>query len=329
MSDQDNFYIERHPGDLLAADDWNSLQIAIKKDIAQQIGAAVKGITSVDTAKDAQTLNNLTVDQLTDQILQKALAAIPAKTDYRMLCKRQVPITTALDTNNLPVLDRINVIEHGLKACPLVDVYQLEYFRVLCSTGDTKDDQSENWVNFYLYHSTEKRIRAGGKTYDIEPVGQQPYKILFKDMLDLFKGQNGFQWDADTTLDDLETDFWKTFFHAPNDEFEEDQFCHSPWFEKCCGEQRTVGELHKRGDWDDIWFQMRPRKTINYPKPAEANNLPYPAPTQVQVIHFDFNTLGIALLAKPDYLPAIDPNAGQDPNDHKLEWLNVMMLLKV
>ena len=91
MSDQDNFYIERHPGDLLAADDWNSLQIAIKKDIAQQIGAAVKGITSVDTAKDAQTLNNLTVDQLTDQILQKALAAIPAKTDYRMLCKRQVP----------------------------------------------------------------------------------------------------------------------------------------------------------------------------------------------------------------------------------------------
>src|SRR5262252_1693576 len=68
---------------------------------------------------------------------------------------------------------------------------------------------------------------------------------------------------------------------TPNDEFEEDQYCHSPWFEKCCGEQRTVGELKKRGDWDDIWFQMRPRKTINFPVPPTAETPLTPAPTQV------------------------------------------------
>jgi len=339
MSEQDNPYIEHQPGDLLTAEDWNDLQRDIKKDIAQQVGSAVKGITSVDKAKDAHTLDSLTVDQLTDQILQKALAKIPEKTNYRMIFKRLLPSTIKPDSNGMPVLDKISEVKHELKACPLVDVYQLDYFRVLCSTGDDQGDQNPSWVNFYLYHSNEKRIRFGGKTYEVEPVGQQPYKILFKDMLELLKGQNGFQWDDDTTLDDLETDFWKAFFLAPNDEFEEDQFCHSPWFEKNRGELRTVSELKKRGDWDDIWFQMRPRKTINYPTtkptastqltPASGPILPEgttPAPTQVQVVHFDFNTLGIALLRKPEYPDLKNLDDTGSPKD---EWLNVMMLLKV
>ena len=315
MSDQSELYIERFPGDLLAAGDWNELQHKIKKDIATQVGDAVKGVKTVDTAINAEKLGGKTVDDLTKEIVDKALAAIPAKTNYRMLFKRLEPG---------PTLDKIRVVDHNLKACPLVDVYQLDYFRVLCASGDTKDDLSDVLVNFYLYHSTEKRIRAKDflPPFEIEPIDQHPYKILFKDLLYLYK----VEYTDTTSLDDLETDFWKAFFQAPNDEFEEDQYCHSPWFEKCCGEKRSVAELKQRGDWDDIWFQMRPRKTINFPVKAPAGvALPEPAPTQVLVTHFDFNSLGIALLTDPDY--AQDVGLNQD--DAKSKWLNVMMLLKV
>jgi hypothetical protein len=60
--------------------------------------------------------------------------------------------------------------------------------------------------------------------------------------------------------------------------------------------------------------------------------LPDPEPTQVIVTHFDFDTLGIALLTKPDYsslFTVVPPAPSLDPNDPKFSWLNVMMLLKV
>ncbi|MEO8956355.1 MAG: hypothetical protein ABI396_04185 [Ktedonobacteraceae bacterium] len=323
MSAQDDLYIERFPGDLLTAEDWNDLQRDIKQDIVAQVADAVKKVTSVDTAKDSDKLGGKTPGEWSDEIVQKALAAIPAKTNYRMLFKR-------LEIG----VDKMRVVEHGLKACPLVDVYQLDYFRVVCSTGDTKDDQNEAWVNFYLYHSSERRIRlpsAKPPSVEIETIDQQPYKILFKDMLELYKGKNGFAWTADSTLDDLETDFWKAFFQKPNDDFDEDQYCHSPWFEKCCGEKRTVGQLMKQGDWDDIWFKVMPLKTDNYPVPTNPPDPPYPqhtAPSQILVTHFDFDTLGIALLGQPDYPP--DPGVPvEGTTKYKRDELKVMMLLKV
>ncbi len=330
MSDQGKPYIQRHPGDLLTSNDWNALQIEIQQDIAKQVAAAISKVTSVDQAKNSHMLDNMTVDQLSQQILQEALAKIPHKTNYRMIFKRLE--SPSLNANKV----KLSEIRHELKACPLVDVYQLDYFHVLCCSGDDLDDPNElysSWVNFYLYHSSEKRLRIKGTTttpaatFDIEPVGQQAYKIPFREMLELFKGRDGFTWDDDTTLDELETDFWKAFFDSPNDEFEEDQYCHSPWFEKCCGEQRTVGDLHKRGDWDNIWFQMRPEKTINYPAPSTEQGK-FSSPTNIQVVHYDFNTLGIGLLEDPVYQNAKDLDA-DDPSATKSKLLNAMLLLKV
>lgn len=329
MPGKDDLYLERFPGDLLTAEDWNDLQRGIKTDITSQVGDAVKKLKSVvvDNATDADKLGGKTVDELTNDIVQKALSKIPKMTGYRMVFKRLEPCTPVTDKAKLPLIDKMRVVKHELKACPLVDVYQLDYFRVLCATGDDKDDQSEAWVNFYLYHTNEKRLIAKDRTlkpFEIEPIDLQPYRILFKELLYLFK----VEYTDTTSLDDLENDFWKVFFKYPNDSFEEDQFCHSPWFEKCCGEKRTVGDLKKQGAWDDIWFQMRPRKTINFPFNANADLvLSDPAPTQVMVTHFDFDTLGIALLTKPDYASLL--KVVPDPTDPKFSWLNVMMLLKV
>jgi|SRR5579859_5042252 len=318
-------YVSRNPGDLITAGDWNNVQVDVKKDIASQIQTAVGQVNNVQHAGDADTLGGKTPDQLAKDIINQVLAAIPGRTGYQMLFKR------------LKVCEE-KVIKHGLSAFPLVDVYQLDYFTVVCAKGDTAADETRAWVNMYLYHSSEQRIRIPGQpnvAVDIELSGTKPYRISFADVLALFKVQY-----ADTTsLDDLEADFWKAFFADPNDQFDPDQYCHSPWFEKCCGEKRSIKELKDRGDWDDIWLKMVPRKTINYPGipvPVPTGQFPgptsdclsQPAPTQIEVTQHDFDYLGIKLLAPPIY-PLNVPGEGVNAPPDWTNELKVMVLLKV
>jgi hypothetical protein len=295
-------YITRNPGDLITAEDWNEMQRKIKEDIAAQVRDAIDKIDKVPNADNAAKLENKTTDELSEEILEKARQELPTRTGYRMLFKRLKS-------------GEEKVIEHGLKAAPLVDVYQLDSFEVVCSEDEQKSSME---VNFYLYHSSEKKLKHEGKSFEIESIDSHPYKIQFSDLLSLYQ----VKYTEASTLADVENEFWKALFAPPNDEFDDDQYCHSPWFDKCCCDLKTVEDLKKRGDWDDLWFQMRPRKTINYP--LNSNN-PTPAPTQIQVAHFDFDNLGIKLVMNP-ILPTLEDQKGQVPSSNELK---VMVLLKV
>ena len=322
-------YINANPGDLITAENWNQLQIDMKQDILAQIAKAVGQIKSVDTAGDAQKLDGKTLAQIEQEILDRLLREIPEHTGYLQLFRRLE-------------VGREEVIQHNLARPPLVDVYQLDYFQVVCATGETTADQSVTWVNFYLYHEiNERRIRnpqQGGTpaSIQIEAMDVHPFHVPFEQMLQQYK----VQYKDATTLDELETNFWSAFFQAPNNEFDQEQYCHSPWFERCCGEQRSVAELKQRGDWPHILFKWHPRKTINYPEPLPAQppapqpppHVPGPAPSQINVVHFDYNTVGITLLEVPDYAPPdktaypADTTINQQPNKNDLK---VMILMKV
>ena len=330
----DEFYIPRNPGDLITAEDWNDLQKKVKQDIGDQTKKAIDGIQSVKKAEDTTKLEGKTIEELTKEILDKVLKEIPKRTGYLQLFKRLK-------------VGQEEAISHKLKAFPLVDVYQLDYFRVVCS----EDGNSyEEWVNLYLYHSSEKRLRLdGADSVVIESTDSHPYKIPFSDLLAYYQ----VQYTDDSSLGDVENDFWKAFFADPNDKFDDDQYCHSPWFDRCCCENRTVGTLKQRGDWDDLWLQMRPRKTINYPtvntsKDQDSKDQDSvdkatldsttPAPTQIQVVHFDFDTVGIKLLVKPlltnDLLTAMQGDTSKKIfSDERQKIikneLKVMLLLKV
>ena len=200
------------------------------------------------------------------------------------------------------------IIEHGLKDFPVTDVYQLEGFDVVCSEDDVKDKHSG--VLFYLYHSSERSIRFRKDDGTIENVpiegsGEAVHKIPFSTMLAIYH----VQYDDDSSLGDLETEFWDAFYTKPNDRFDDELDCHSPWWDRCCGEKRTVGELKKRGDWDELWFQTRPAKTVNSVGTATAPELP----AHTRVNQYDFDKLGV--LYSP---PANSP-----------QTLPVMILLKV
>jgi hypothetical protein len=293
-------YIKRNPGDLITAEDWNQVQTLIKGNIDEQIKTAIDEISLVPEAENARKLENKTADELTKEILDKVFQTLPTRTGYKRLFKR------------IPADKKPNVIKHELGAVPLVDLYQLDNFDAVCSEDGEKSLSTD--TIFYLYHSSEKKITftdtsgssAVKKSVNTEPTDGTPaFRIPFSDMLSLYK----VQYTDSSSLDNLETEFWEAFFAAPNDEFLDDAYCHSPWFDKCCGDQRTVGELKQKGEWDDIWFKVVPYKTVNHTTPGAATDertVPAPAsvptapanapPVGVEVLHFDHNTLGIRTL---------------------------------
>ncbi|HAA33604.1 MAG TPA: hypothetical protein DCE56_45110 [Cyanobacteria bacterium UBA8553] len=329
MATEFSTYEKYEPGQLIDANRMNKMQALIKQDIIGQTKKAIEEIKSVKNAENATLLGGKGFDEILKDILEKVFQELPKKTGYLRLFKQ------------LKVGDE-EVIKHNLKAFPLVDIYQLDYFRVVCSEDGNKP--YDEWVNFYLYHSSEKKIRlekADGKveSIPIEPTDGHAFKIPFKDMLDSYK----VEYTEDSSLGDVETEFWKAFFSDPNDNFDDDQYCHSPWFDRCCREGRNMGSL---GDaWNDLWFQMRPRKTVNFlPAVAAGNGAPTPppptpAPTQVEVVHFDLDNIGIKVLDKPIYPLIINPedpkntislveylsNRGRDISQE----LKLMLLLKV
>lgn len=320
MSTQFEPYINRVPGDLVTAEDWNELQRRIKEDILKQITEAINQIKKVDESENSLKLQDQSADELTEAILEKAKQMLPKLTGYQRLFKR----LTAGDEN---------VVEHKLGGCPLVDIYELIPFTVVCSEDDQKNKED---VYFYLYHSSERRIRftevgqtaQPGPGVEIERTGGTQFRISFAEML----AYHNVKYTDRSTLDDLETEFWQAFLAAPNDEFDDDQQCHSPWFDRCCGERRTVSQLKSRGEWDELWFKVIPRKTIH----RFSHGLENHSPSNIEVFHYDFNKLGLRFNSNqmegtveqkaPDEIPTDSKRTEFRRLDNNL--MNVMVLLK-
>jgi len=302
------------PGDLITAKLFNGLQDQIGKDITDQVTGAINAIKHVPQSGDADKFGNLSPEEWEKKIIDRALAEIPKRTGYRMIFKI---LKEGVE----------ETIQHDLKAFPLVDAYQLDYFEVVCADGDEKDDRHDQFVNFYLYHTSETELKPitanpTRKKIIIEPSDDDHFnfKIPFEEMLKLY----GVEYTSSQSLGDIVVEFWDKFFTKPNDRFDPDQYCHSPWFEKCCGENRSYAMLKQRGNWDEIWFQMRARKTINFPAPSVANETPQLFPNNLEVVHLNFNQIGVKLRKRP-FFPAAPP----PPPDINQDELKIMLLLKV
>jgi hypothetical protein len=334
MPETDKLYVPAAPGDVITAEAWNEMQSDIYDDIRATSQAAAEALARVERAGDAEKLDGQTPDELADSIVDRVLDQLREHRGYLKVFK----VLTVGETKE---------IKHGFGDCPVVDVYQLDYFHVVCSEDD---GVWPSWATFYLYHSSEKKIRypAGDGhpkgILEIEPKDPPVYKIPFRVLLEKYK----VEYTSTSSLGDLETEFWQALFKAPNDELDDEQYCHSPWFHRCCREEKSVRQLKESGDWDEIWFQMRPRKTINFPiellvdepsrtwqLPKFSADLPTPAPTQIEVAQLDLDTVGLTLLDKPVYPPdVLGANAdvagslreqlGEDVEDE----LKVMVILK-
>lgn len=331
MSEQSLPYIQRKAGDPWTVEDFHDVQKMVKDDIHDSIQSAVDQIERVDKAGDAENFGGQNPEEYAKALIDRILAILPSRTGYMMLFKYLK-------------LNEETVVEHKLGAFPLVDLYQLIYFRAIASEDG---HIYETFTTFYLYHSGESKIRFRPEetpdrravSLSIDPEDGHAYRIPFERLLQLYY----VAYDDDTSLGDLENDFWNAFLTDPNDEFDDDQYCHSPWFDRCCQEHRTVRSLKQRGEWDDIYFQVRPRKTTNYdhdvPSTGEIPDNAW-TPNNIQVVHFDLNTAGLMLLKAPD-LPNSQTGGGDGttpsynspdfPNIDAIQadHIKVMALLKV
>jgi hypothetical protein len=263
--------------------------------------------TTATKAGDATLLAGQTPDQLMRDIITAALAEMKKQHTYYGWYFKRVR------------MDHQSLIKHGMGRFPLVDVYQLDYFKVV-SPEDGKTHVT--WVNFYLYHSSEDRIRHSSGSIEIEPSNEEPFYIPLADFLDLLE----IDYDDKRGIDDIENDIWRALDEREgNDRFDDTHHTSSPWFSGCCRQSLRVGELKKRGDWDDLRVQLRPRKTINLTVTSEDNK---PMPNQIEVAQLSLNTIGLQLLGKTVYRKAITGATDGDWKTSIETELPLLVLLK-
>ncbi|MEM6794940.1 MAG: hypothetical protein AAF725_13255 [Acidobacteriota bacterium] len=310
-------YLEQKPGDLITAEKWNELQRLIRGDIAESIEEAVRAITEVDQAGDSMKLEGMSLAEITAKIVDRAVAECHGRDSSMKLFLhlRQGETRT---------------IEHGLGACPWVDLYQLDPFPVVCCEDK---DTFPAWTFFYAFHGDEKTLRVEVAPGQRVPVEIQPrqgpaWRVPVAAMLEHL----GVEISDDQALSDVLNELWKALFRDPNDSFEDDHYCHSPWFEKCCREEMRVADVKRKKHWDDLFIQWRPRKTVNLAGGLDATDdvaLATPAPTQIQVSHFDFDTLGLELLRPPIRTGVPSAPEGFPSLEIDGDELQVMALLKI
>ena len=150
MTETTQPYITANPGDLITAQNMNAMQIDIRQDIAQQVAAGVAGKHDIEHATSADQLGGMTLDQITSHVLGLALAEVAKRSGHmQVFCNLQKDVD--------------KIIEHKLRAYPIADVYQLDYFLVVSAKDDAPADAQAQWALFYLYHATSAVCGSRGK----------------------------------------------------------------------------------------------------------------------------------------------------------------------
>lgn len=272
-------YIEAHPGELITAQTWNEVQIDIKKDIADEIEAAKDDIrhTGVDKAKDADEFAGKTSEEWTGELDQRYAPKAhdhEGQSVWRRYIKRFTPkVNEAL-------------LAHELGRFPLVDVYEL----LTVATLEGKACK----ILFFSGHADTDELDLRVEVYRDRALRGIPF--------DQVAAQIGLEYNDDSSIADVVDDFWTQFMLDPNDDIEH---CQTAWVDECCERNRTVGELKKAGDWDDLFIGLNPHKVGFGPASG----------TAVDVSHVNYDTL---------YLRANFPGAAPAATT-----LDLMLLLRI
>ena len=268
-------YIKRNPGDLVAAEDWNELQVKIQEDMQDQIEAAKEEITEtgVERADNADKFDNKTPKGWTDDLDERYALKVHDHEElaaYRRYYKQMEPDDTI-------------VLEHELGRFPLVDVYELQSILPAPTEGDPIDEK------FYLYYHHEERDRDVLYTRDRGRV-RWPWGASLEQLLLEYQ----VEWEDDDSLGDVVNDFLDAFFAPPTDHI---THLTSLWIDD--KRDRTIEELKRRDEWPDVRWAVRPQRLVaGSPLPVIG---PTPAPGAVvqmaspvvNIHHLSYDTLEV------------------------------------
>jgi hypothetical protein len=289
-------YIEAHPGELITAQAWNEVQVDIKKDIADEIEEAKEDIrhTGVDKAKDADEFAGKTPTEWTDELDQRYAAKAhdhEGQTVRRRYIKQFTP-----DVNEA-------LLVHELGQFPLVDMYKL---LPVTTAGDQKYAACK--ILFFASHADADELGLRVRVYRDRALRGIVFEHLAAEI--------GLEYTDDSSIADVIDDFWTQFMLDPNDEIEH---CQTDWIDDCCEKNRTVGELKRAGDWDDLYIGLNPQKCgLGAELDIGDNGALRPPTCRVEVSHVNYDTLHI--LADTTNWPT---------EEGKPELLDLMLLLRI
>jgi hypothetical protein len=251
-------YIAAQPGELITAQAWNEVQVDVKKDIADEISAAKEDIvhTGVDKSKDSDEFDGKTADEWTAELDQRYAPKLhdhEGQSVWRRYIKEFTPkVNEALLT-------------HELGRFPIVDVYEL-----LAVTTAKVGDKTDCKILLFNGHADTDELDLRVTVYRDRALRGIPFEH--------FAAEVALQYTDDSSIADVIDDFWTQFMLDPNDEIEH---CQTGWLDDCCEKNRTVGELKKAGDWDDLYIALNPHKS----------GLGADPPSRLDVSHVNYDTL--------------------------------------
>lgn len=274
-------YIPHSAGDLVTAEDWNEMQQFVKADLADNAAADTKAVGELKTLianVDAPKFGGKTPDDWTGDLDKRYIRRDEpqAPGQYRRYFKQ---VDKELAGTPPPIEPA--VIEHNLCRFPLVEVFELQPL-LKAPTPSGLDA-----VKFLIYYAT--KLDPIAKLLNTESSD----RFYWGDLLGFWLDQFGVTPALTQSFSDLVNDFWGKMFDPglEQDEFNNESFGNTPYVQKWMDDDKTVGDLVKGGQWDDIRVATRPKLATWLPAPdAAAGAVPI---QEVLVYHVSQNAVEI------------------------------------
>jgi hypothetical protein len=244
MADECTPYIPRNPGDLITAEDWNDLQCKLQEDIQSTAAATEEKIKEegVSQADNADKFDGRTPKDWTDELDERYAEKVhdhEGMAGYRRYIKRFSS-----------ELDKV-LIHHKLGRFPLVDVYRLERVVGEKASSEIHAEYGHCKLLFYYGHADAEDFGLSHQIYREKIRLGLPFGPLLDEL--------GVEYEDDDTIEDVLNDMWDRFMQDPNDEIDH---CQSPWVAECCGKRRTVADLKKADQWNDLYLAILPLRVL-------------------------------------------------------------------
>jgi hypothetical protein len=253
-------YIPRNPGDLVTAEDWNEMQQYARADLADNAAADAKNVEELNDKianVDAPKFGGKTPDDWTDDLDQRYVrrddpqAAGQYRRYFKQLDRQIVP-----SGGGTPFIEPA-VIGHKLCRYPIVEVYELAQLFTTDPLGGEVTEPPFVWdqVKFLVYYASKRDPIA-----EILRTESSDW-FYWGDHLHFWLDQFGVKPAMSQKFDDLLNDFWGKMFDPglEQDEFKRDSFGHTPYVQRWIDEDKSVGDLVKGGQWDDLRVAVRPQ----------------------------------------------------------------------
>jgi hypothetical protein len=312
MTDDATPYVPHVAGDPITAEDWNAMQVQIKEHIAASIDAAKEEIrkTGVDQAGNSDRFATRS-DTEWEQALDERYAGKSHEHEGASVYRRYIK-----EFSGEEGMDQV-FLQHDMNRFPLADLYELD-------PVTTNEDYAGCRLLFYYGHEDEEELGLAVRIGRERKRLGLPFEEVLREL--------GVRYDDDASISDVLNEMWDALRKDPNDEI---KHCTTTWVEGCCREDRSIAELRRAQQWDDLYLAIRPRKcaftcgttefrrpeaeVVEAPREKEARasagraTKPKPgAPPQlpgrsvrrlIEVTHVDYDTLHLRM---PDLEETVD-----------------------